>query len=193
MARMLALGYPGGPIIDQLAHCMDNSEGGPFRRTQNERQSLRFQLQRNQDSVALSLRAHIPNSQPEIDSAPRSALPRGPRMPTRFCQLSSAATLDLIASFQRAVVDDLATRTLAAAEHLSARTVLVSGGVAANSRTAYGFRIRSRKRRGIEVYFPSRALSTDNAAMIAAAGHPRFLNHDFADATLNAEPNLALA
>ncbi|MFZ0970050.1 MAG: hypothetical protein WAN13_17395, partial [Candidatus Acidiferrales bacterium] len=52
---------------------------------------------------------------------------------------------------------------------------------------------KSGKREGMEVYFPSRALSTDNAAMIAAAAYPRYLAGESADAMLNAEPNLPLA
>ena len=136
------------------------------------------------------LRRH-PELQPEID-ARQQALARGERTADALRQLSSRATLDLIASFQRSVVDDLTTRTLAAAEQYDVRTVLVSGGVAANRELRATFESEAR-RRSIDVYFPSRALSTDNAAMIAAAAHPRYLNADFADSTLNAEPNLALA
>jgi N6-L-threonylcarbamoyladenine synthase len=106
--------------------------------------------------------------------------------------LSSAATLDLIASFQRAVVDNLLSRTMAAAEKYSARTVLISGGVAANSELRRAFE-KEGSNRGMEIYFPSRALSTDNAAMIAAAGYARFLSGERADSTLNAEANLPLA
>jgi N6-L-threonylcarbamoyladenine synthase len=105
--------------------------------------------------------------------------------------LSSGATLDLIASFQRSVVDNLVSRTIAATAQRGARTVLVSGGVAANSELRRAFEGEAAQR-GIEVYFPSRALSTDNAAMIAAAGHARFLAGERADSTLNPEANLPL-
>ena len=91
------------------------------------------------------------------------------------------------------MVDDLANRTLDAAEHLGARTILVSGGVAANRELRRTFEAEGAAPRTRQIYFPSRALSTDNAAMIAAAGYPRFVNGEFADAMLNAEPNLALA
>ena len=117
---------------------------------------------------------------------------RGERGAEALWKLSSAATLDLVASFQRAVVGDLVTRTIAAAEQDGARTILVSGGVVANRELRATFEAEA-KRHGLEVFFPSRALSTDNAAMIAAAGYPRFLAGQHEDTTLNAEPNLPLA
>jgi N6-L-threonylcarbamoyladenine synthase len=189
VARMLALGYPGGPILDQLA-----AHGDPkavhFGEPKMKSNPHDFSFSGIKTAMLYHLRRH-PELQPEID-ARQQALARGERTTDALRQLSSPATLDLIASFQRAVVDDLTTRTLAAAEQHSARTVLVSGGVAANHELRATFESEA-SRRGIDVYFPSRALSTDNAAMIAAAAHPRYLNADFADATLNAEPNLALA
>ena len=189
VARMLALGYPGGPILDQLA-----SHGDPkavrFGEPKMKSNPHDFSFSGIKTAMLYHLRRH-PELQPEID-ARQQALARGERTADALRQFCSAATLDLVASFQRAVVDDLTTRTLSAAEQLSARTVLVSGGVAANRELRATFESEAR-RRGIDVYFPSRALSTDNAAMIAAAAHPRYLNADFADATLNAEPNLPLA
>ena len=81
---------------------------------------------------------------------------------------------------------------MSAAVSVAAESVLVSGGVAANSALRAAFETRG-KAAGIETFFPSRALSTDNAAMIAAAAYPRFLAGEFADVTLNAEANLPLA
>jgi N6-L-threonylcarbamoyladenine synthase len=188
VARMLALGYPGGPILDQLA-AHGNPKAVRFGEPKMKSNPHDFSFSGIKTAMLYHLRRH-PELQPEID-ARQQALARGERTADALRQLSSTATLDLIASFQRAVVDDLTTRTLAAAEQHNARTVLVSGGVAANRELRVTFESEAR-RRGIDVYFPSRALSTDNAAMIAAAAHPRYLNADFADATLNAEPNLAL-
>ena len=79
-----------------------------------------------------------------------------------------------------------------AAEELSAESVLVSGGVAANSQLRTTFEGRASSA-GVPVFFPSRALSTDNAAMIAAAAFPRLRHGILADVTLNADPSLALA
>ena len=89
------------------------------------------------------------------------------------------------------MVHDLVTRTLAAAAETGARTILVSGGVAANSELRDRFVIQSGPM-GVNVFFPSRALSTDNAAMIAAAAYPHLLAGDLASSDLNAEPNLRL-
>ncbi|MGA9999329.1 MAG: tRNA (adenosine(37)-N6)-threonylcarbamoyltransferase complex transferase subunit TsaD [Candidatus Acidiferrales bacterium] len=189
VARMLALGYPGGPILDQLAVHGD-PKAVRFGEPKMKSNPHDFSFSGIKTAMLYHLRRH-PELQPEID-ARQQALARGERTADALRQLSTRATLDLIASFQRAVVDDLTTRTLAAAEQHNAHTVLVSGGVAANRELRVTFESEA-SRRSIDVYFPSRTLSTDNAAMIAAAAHPRYLSADFADATLNAEPNLALA
>src|SRR5262249_34533836 len=86
-------------------------------------------------------------------------------------------TLDLVASFQRAIVDDLVGRTLSAAAANNVATLLVTGGVAANGELRQTFEHEAAKK-GMPVYFPSRRLSTDNAAMIAAAAYPKFLLKD---------------
>jgi N6-L-threonylcarbamoyladenine synthase len=122
----------------------------------------------------------------------RQALAQGERSADRLRALSSAATLDLVASFQRSVVSNLLSQTFAALVQYPARAIFVSGGVAANSELRRTFESES-AHRGIEVFFPSRALSTDNAAMIAAAGYAHFMAGDRADSTLNAEANLPLS
>ncbi|HKD64815.1 MAG TPA: tRNA (adenosine(37)-N6)-threonylcarbamoyltransferase complex transferase subunit TsaD [Candidatus Acidoferrales bacterium] len=189
VARMLALGYPGGPILDQLAAHGD-AKAVRFGEPKMKSNPHDFSFSGIKTAMLYHLRRH-PELQPEID-ARQQAFARGECTADALRQLSSPATLDLVASFQRAVVDDLTTRTLAAAQQHNARTILVSGGVAANRELRSGFESEAR-RHSLDVYFPSRALSTDNAAMIAAAAHPRYLDSDFADASLNAEPNLALA
>jgi tRNA N6-adenosine threonylcarbamoyltransferase len=86
----------------------------------------------------------------------------------------------------------LVGRTLKAAEQGGARSVLVSGGVAANGELRATFE-REAARKGMAVFFPSRALSTDNAAMIAAAAYPKLLHGQCQGAGLNAEAVLPLA
>jgi N6-L-threonylcarbamoyladenine synthase len=189
VARMLALGYPGGPIIDRLA-AHGNAQAVRFNEPKMSGNVFDFSFSGIKTAVLYHLRRN-PQLEPEIETR-RQALARGDRSADALRALSSAATLDLIASFQRAVVDNLLSRTLAAAEKHAARTILVSGGVAANSELRRAFEAEG-VRRGIEVYFPSRALSTDNAAMIAAAGYARFVAGERADYTLNAEANLPLA
>lgn len=189
VAKLLALGYPGGPVLDQLAD-HGNPEAMRFGVFKMKGNQFDFSFSGIKTAVLYHLRAH-PELQPEIE-ARRQALDRGERKAEQLRPLCGAHTLDLVASFQRAVVNDLVTRTLAAAEQHAARSVLVSGGVAANRRLRACFEEESRLR-GLDVFFPSRALSTDNAAMIAAAAYPRLLAGETADAELNAEANLPLA
>jgi N6-L-threonylcarbamoyladenine synthase len=105
--------------------------------------------------------------------------------------LCDSQTLDLIASFQYAVVGNLLRQTFAAAESFGARGIVVSGGVAANTELRRRFQAEA-DRRGLPIAFPSLALSTDNAAMIAAAAWPKFVTEDFADDDLGATPQLHL-
>jgi len=100
-------------------------------------------------------------------------------------------TLNLVASFQRAIVEDLAAKTLAAARACDVATIFVTGGVAANNELRQRFE-HTAAREGFSVYFPSRPLSTDNAAMIAAAAYPKFLAGDFATEGFSAEAGMKL-
>ena len=100
-------------------------------------------------------------------------------------------TVDLVASFQRAMVDDMVEKTLAAAREHDIATLFVTGGVAANNELRRTFEQRA-AHEGLPVFFPSRPLSTDNAAMIAAAAYPKFLAGDFAGRELSAEASLPL-
>jgi N6-L-threonylcarbamoyladenine synthase len=189
VAKMLALGYPGGPIIDQLVGDGD-AEAIRFGEPKMKGNAYDFSFSGIKTAVLYHLRKHL-ELQQEI-RAREEALLRGERRAEQLRPLTSQQTLDLIASFQRVVVEDLVTRTLAAADQYAARSVLVSGGVAANRELRRRFEEESRLR-GLEVYFPSRSLSTDNAAMIAAAAYPKFVAGEQADAQLNAEANLPLA
>jgi N6-L-threonylcarbamoyladenine synthase len=89
------------------------------------------------------------------------------------------------------VVGDLMKKTFAAQETLGARRILITGGVAANRELRARFSNEA-ARRGLHIAFPTLSLSTDNAAMIAAAAWPRFLSGEFADLTLSGDPSLAL-
>ncbi len=200
VAKLLALGYPGGPVIDRLARG-GNPEAVSFTRPNIkrgrrydfsfsgiktavvrlvERNGLRAEAE--QRRVALS-RLSRAQSREDAHRASRDAQP--------IEELCSQQTLDLLASFQHAVVEDLTERTLAAADDFEARAVFVSGGVAANSRLRKIF-AEECVVRGVPVFFPSVQLSTDNAAMIAAAAYPKFLAGEFAGLDLNADPSLKL-
>jgi N6-L-threonylcarbamoyladenine synthase len=191
VSKLLGLGYPGGPILDRLAAASGNViapiKFGPIKMKGN---ALDFSFSGLKTAVLYHLREH-PEYAPEI-TARESAMARGERKFEQLLPLCSPQTLGLVREFQNAVVRDLRERTFSAAEQNSAATILVSGGVAANAQLRTAFEERG-KSTGIQTYFPSRALSTDNAAMIAAAAYPRFRAGILADTSLNATASLPLS
>ena len=191
VAKLLGLGYPGGPILDRLA-AVSNGAPAPvkFGPTKTRGNSLDFSFSGLKTAVLYHVREGGTYSE-EIRRR-EEALARGERKFEQLLPLCSPKTLALVREFQHAVVRDLVERTMAAAEELSVESVLVSGGVAANSQLRATFEERA-KSVGRDVFFPSRALSTDNAAMIAAAAYPRFHAGILADTRLNADPSLPLA
>jgi N6-L-threonylcarbamoyladenine synthase len=215
VAKLLGLGYPGGPWIDGLAQ-YGNPHAVPFAfsqiktkvhllgkapRTKAARTAPiadldpHFLFSFSGIKTAVLRYVELHNLRPEAESR-REALFTGPDAPARPTVEDALAqcdpqTLDLIASFQHAVVGDLMKKTFAAAESLGARRVLVTGGVAANRSLRARFTAEA-ARRNVHVAFPTLALSTDNAAMIAAAAWPRLEAKDFADTGLSADPSLAL-
>ncbi len=191
VAKLLGLGYPGGPILDRLATSANRvprpTRFGP---TKTRGNPLDFSFSGLKTAVLYHVREH-PEYNEEI-RAREEALHNGHRTFEELLGLCSPATLGLVREFQNAVVRDLVERTMMAAEECSVETILVSGGVAANSQLRATFEERARSR-VLKVHFPSRALSTDNAAMIAAAAYPRFERGLFADSSLNATASMPLA
>jgi N6-L-threonylcarbamoyladenine synthase len=116
---------------------------------------------------------------------------RPPKTREAALALAPQPVIDTIASFQHAVVGDLLKKTFAAAEALGASCILVTGGVAANRELRERFTAEAAQR-GLRVAFPTLAMSTDNAAMIAAAAWPRFVAGEFAESALSADPSLTL-
>src|ERR1700730_10527468 len=197
VARLLALRYPGGPVIDQLAaraaatkSSANSKDGLNFSPVKIKGNPYDFSFSGIKTAVLYYLRAH-PEFNAEIETR-REALQQGRRKAADLLPLCSPQILSLISNFQSAVVNDLVTRTLAAATETGARAILVSGGVAANSELRDTFQSKSTSM-GVTVFFPSRALSTDNAAMIAAAAYPHLIAGHIASSDLNAEPNLRIA
>jgi tRNA N6-adenosine threonylcarbamoyltransferase len=191
VAKLLGLGYPGGPILDRLA-AVANGSPAPvkFGPTKTRGNPLDFSFSGLKTAVLYHVRDDAGYG-PEIRRR-EEALARGERNFEQLLPLCGPKTLGLVREFQNAVVRDLVERTMAAAEELQAESVLVSGGVAANSQLRATF-VERGKKSGREIYLPSRALSTDNAAMIAAAAYPKFRAGMFADVSLNADPSLSLA
>ena len=201
VAKLLELGYPGGPIIDYLArHGNPRAVKFPFaqikhrdRNPQNRHPDDTLRVDFSYSGIKTAVLRYVETHDllSRIDER-RRALATQPT-PSREQVLAACdpATLDLVASFQRAMVNDLLSKTLSAARQHNVATVLVSGGVAANSELRSSFE-RAATEEGLPVLFPSRILSTDNAAMIAAAAYPRFLAGEFADPELSADASLRL-
>jgi N6-L-threonylcarbamoyladenine synthase len=184
-------------VIDQLAAraaatkpSANSKDGLNFSPVKIKGNPYDFSFSGIKTAVLYYLRAH-PEFDAEVETR-REALQQGRRKAADLVPLCSPQTLSLIRNFQSAVVNDLITRTLAAATETGSRAILVSGGVAANSELRESFQSKSTPM-GVTVFFPSRALSTDNAAMIAAAAYPHLLAGHIASIDLNAEPNLRIA
>ncbi len=215
VAKLLGLGYPGGPWIDALAQ-HGNPRAVPFAfsqiktklhlagkppRTKGAKTAPianldpRFLFSFSGIKTAVLRYVELHNLRPEAE-ARREALFTGldaPASPTIEDALATCdpQTLDLIASFQHSVVGDLIKKTFAAQESLGAARILITGGVAANRELRARFTSEA-ARRNLRVAFPTLALSTDNAAMIAAAAWPRLQAGEFAPSSISADPSLAL-
>jgi N6-L-threonylcarbamoyladenine synthase len=201
VAKLLGLGYPGGPIIDRLS-----PHGNPlsvkFATSQikhRDRKDLRtpanapprfdFSYSGIKTAVLRHVESHGLTDTVEQRRSALAAIER----PTleHYLAACDRDTLDLVASFQRAVVEDLVEKTLAAARAYEVATLFVTGGVAANNELRRRFEADAAQE-GLPVFFPSRPLSTDNAAMIAAAAFPKWLAGDFAALDFSAEAGLEL-
>jgi N6-L-threonylcarbamoyladenine synthase len=201
VAKLLELGYPGGPVIDLLAqHGNPQAVKFPFaqikhrdRNPQNRHSSDELRTDFSYSGIKTAVLRYA-----EVNKMAESIRQRRDGMkaiskpkPEDYLAHCDRQTLDLVASFQRAVVNDLVDKTLGAAIDHGVATVLVTGGVAANSELRATFEMRAAQE-GLPVLFPSRKLSTDNAAMIAAAAYPRFLVGEFAPADISSDAALRL-
>jgi len=201
VAKVLGLGYPGGPIIDKLfAHGNPNAVNFPPAQLKhpdrNDRgiaqdETPRFDFSYSGIKTAVLRYVEKQNLQASIDQRRRAlSIVTRPTLEDVLVQCDRQ-TLDLVASFQRAIVGDLVGKTLAAARTYEVATLFVTGGVAANQELRQKFGEEAAQE-GLHVYFPSRPLSTDNAAMITAAAYPRFVARDFAPMEFSAEAGMAL-
>jgi N6-L-threonylcarbamoyladenine synthase len=204
VAKLLGLGYPGGPWIDHLA-THGNPGAVPFSFAQIKHKIHRggqrpsgalflFSFSGIKTAVLRYVETHnmagsIAARRAQLD-ARRQQL-TAEMKPADALALCDQQTLDLLASFQRAVVDDLKRKAFAAAEHYGAHGLLISGGVAANRELRTRFTATAAER-GLPIAFPALALSTDNAAMIAAAAWPKLVAGDFAPPSLSARATLPL-
>jgi N6-L-threonylcarbamoyladenine synthase len=174
VAKLLGLGYPGGPVIDRLA------------RDGNDRAL----------ALPTTRLTHADRNAPELKgdldfsfSGLKTAVLRYVRSASH--PLSESEIADVCATFQRVVVTALVERTFVAARRHQARSIGVAGGVSANSRLRADLKTRGEARE-IPTFVPSLQLSTDNAAMIAAAGLRKFRAGFTSSLDLNADAALAL-
>ena len=183
VAKLLGFCYPGGPIIDEIAR-YGNPRGVKFTLAKMKGNKLDFSFSGLKTAVLRWVERH--DFTLEIEARRRLSTPTL----EDWLAATPQATRDLLASFQATVIEELLRRAAASAENIGAQSVIVSGGVACNS----GLREAAQKADlSCAVHFPSPALSTDNAVMIAAAAFPKFRKRDFADLSVAAQANLALA
>jgi len=182
VAKLLRLGYPGGPIIDRLAPRGDPSRIElPVTRVSESR--FDFSFSGIKTAVLRYVEKHWVRELEEIRQRSREE---------KFQDFLPQPVYDLVASFQQNVVNSLFQTTLRAVQWYHPKSVFLAGGVACNSQLRNRFKEEFEKR-SLPVYFPSPVLSTDNAAMIAAAGYPKLLAGEFAEFGLNADVHLQLA
>lgn len=212
VAKLLGLGYPGGPIIDRLAphgdgqavkfqiSQMKHPDRRDFKQGNNSNKDNEktaaatgphFDFSYSGIKTAVLRYVETQNMKPGIEARREALAGIGRPSLDDVLRVCDQQTLNLVASFQRTMVNDLAQKTLAAAMEYDVRTLFVSGGVAANHELRATFE-REAGMQGLPVFFPSRALSTDNAAMIAAAAFPKFLRRDFVSMEFSAEAGMAL-
>jgi len=171
VAKLLGLGYPGGPIIDRLSEGAD-ADAVPFAIARMKDGSPDFSFSGIKTAVLLYVRREGIDPVDDAGDVP-------------------PPVKDLVASFQRAVVDALVRGLTRAAREHHPRSLLLAGGVAANSRLRREAATAAAAV-GLPLFVPPLALSTDNAAMIAAAGFVNLRRGVRGSWDLNAEPHLAL-
>lgn len=171
VAKLLGLGYPGGPAIEKIAREGDASKVRfPQAKISDGKPDLSF------SGLKTAVTRYVRENNIEPVSNPREP---------------SQAIKDLSASFQKAVVHALVSTMEKLAVELQPKTLIVAGGVACNLALREAARTVANNM-GIPVYFPSKHLSTDNAAMIAAAGFRHLVNGDLADLTMTADITMRL-
>jgi N6-L-threonylcarbamoyladenine synthase len=204
VAKLLGLGYPGGPIIDKLAkdgndraiefpvarmtHRDRNQAPGGLKPEGFERSMrLQYRTEFSFSGLKTAVMRYVKHRAVELGVGAGGSTPASTPVPPMSCQ----EIADICASFQRSVVEALLDRTFEAARWLGAKSIGIAGGVSANSRLRADAFARG-ERVGIPVFVPSLALTTDNAAMIGAAGLRRFHAGSIASLDVNADANLPL-
>ncbi|KRT68613.1 MAG: O-sialoglycoprotein endopeptidase, O-sialoglycoprotein endopeptidase [Candidatus Rokubacteria bacterium CSP1-6] len=165
VAKLLGLGYPGGPVIELTARSGDpKAIAFPMAQITDGAPDFSF------SGIKTAVSLHVKRNRP----------------------LSAGQVADIAASFQATAVKMLVRKTVRAALALGVHRIVLTGGVAANKALRGALQAEVAER-GWELFIPPPALCTDNAAMIAAAGHARLLAGERASLTMNAVPDMKLA
>jgi len=187
VAKLLGFGYPGGPVIDLLAP-YGNPRAVPFTLAKMKGNPLDFSFSGLKTAVLRWTQAR--DLAGEIQKRKELLAARPQPTAGEWRAVTPPETLDLLASFQHTVIQELLRRAAVAAESIGARSLIISGGVACNS----GLRAAARAEHlPYPVHFPTPELSTDNAAMIAAAAFPKLARREFAELSVAASASLPLA
>jgi N6-L-threonylcarbamoyladenine synthase len=187
VAKLLGFTYPGGPVLDELARYGD-PRGVRFTFARIKGNPFDFSFSGLKTAVLRWVEANAM----EEEIAARRALTAACSRPAigQWLEVTPQRTLDLVASFQYTVIEELLRRSARAAEETGAQSMIITGGVACNA----GLREAAGKAAlPYTVFFPQPSLSTDNAAMIAAAAFPKLRRGDFAGFEMKAQASLSLA
>jgi N6-L-threonylcarbamoyladenine synthase len=172
VAKMLGLGYPGGPIVDKLAK-KGNTDFHKFPLANIKNKKYDFSFSGIKTSVLYFLR--------EIDFEKNK---------------NDKLTCDICSSFQKAMIDSLFRKTINVAEEMNVKNISISGGVSANSGLKEKF--EQLKNKGYKIYIPELTYSTDNAGMVGITGYYKYIKSEdkkfFNDSSFNikAMPRLDL-
>lgn len=159
VAKILGLGYPGGPFIEKIA-----KNGNP--------RNIKFRCSGTKNPLDFSF----------------SGIKTGVLYYIKNKRLASSEKSDIAAAFQETVIEALVRKSLLACELKKIKTLVIGGGVAANNRLREKFSEEAYAK-GIKCYFPSKKLCMDNAAMVAGFGYQLFRKGKFSDLALNAQLN----
>jgi N6-L-threonylcarbamoyladenine synthase len=189
VAKLLGFGYPGGPVIDRLAPFGD-PRAVRFTLARMKGNALDFSFSGLKTAVLRWVQQH--DLDEEI-AARRALLARDPSPSVeQWLAHTPRRTLDLLASFQYTVIQELLGHVRLSAAEIGANAVIVAGGVAANEGLRRAAALEPNSGSPLTFHFSRRTLSTDNAAMIAAAAFPKLERREFAGFDLKAQAALAL-
>jgi N6-L-threonylcarbamoyladenine synthase len=173
VAKILGLGYPGGPIVERTAKLSKNRDSVKLPKTFLGKGSLDFSF----SGVKTAVLYYARNLQQANGGRP----------------MTNDETADICCAFQETVIDELVDKAMLAAELHKVKSIVVGGGVAANTRLREKFTDAARFSGGVKVYFPLKKYCTDNAAMVGVLGEELYKKGHRSNLYLSAEPNLEVA